>query len=83
MKCQKCGMYLPDDSDFCQYCGEKVLEQKAQSGLICSNDEHVEQAESLLEESPSDDSKTSHDENIGVTGGGIMAWLRQGISMFV
>lgn len=70
MKCQKCGMYLPDDSEFCQYCGEKVLEQKAQSGLICSNDEYIEQAESLFKESPSDDSRTSHDENIGMTGGG-------------
>ncbi len=24
MKCPKCGMTLPDDSDFCQYCGEKI-----------------------------------------------------------
>ena len=24
MKCEKCGMLLPDDSEFCQYCGEKI-----------------------------------------------------------
>ena len=26
MKCTKCGHQLPDDSEFCQYCGEKLLE---------------------------------------------------------
>ena len=24
MKCQKCGLTLPDDSEFCQYCGAKI-----------------------------------------------------------
>lgn len=24
MKCEKCGMLLPDDSEFCQYCGAKI-----------------------------------------------------------
>lgn len=24
MICQKCGMKIPDDSEFCQYCGEKL-----------------------------------------------------------
>ena len=24
MKCPYCGKYLPDDSEFCQYCGVKL-----------------------------------------------------------
>ena len=24
MKCEKCGMMLPDDSEFCQYCGSPI-----------------------------------------------------------
>ncbi len=24
MKCQKCGMILPEDSEFCQYCGARI-----------------------------------------------------------
>lgn len=24
MKCEKCGMMLPDDSEFCQYCGTRI-----------------------------------------------------------
>ena len=24
MKCPHCGNYLPDDSEFCQYCGVKL-----------------------------------------------------------
>ena len=24
MKCYNCGLFLPDDSEFCQYCGKKI-----------------------------------------------------------
>ena len=57
MKCHNCGMSLPDDSEFCQYCGEKVSAQMVQG-------------ESIVEEAFNNDSTTPHDENIGVTGGG-------------
>lgn len=25
MFCRKCGKHIPDDSNYCQYCGEKVI----------------------------------------------------------
>ena len=24
MKCRNCGKFLPEDSEFCQYCGSKI-----------------------------------------------------------
>lgn len=27
MKCHNCGMSLPDDSEFCQYCGMSLASQ--------------------------------------------------------
>ena len=57
MKCHNCGMSLPDDSEFCQYCGEKVSAQMVQ-------------AESVVGEAFNNNSTTPHDETNGGTGGG-------------
>ncbi len=37
MICQKCGMKIPDDSEFCQYCGEKVQVQVEQTPSAINN----------------------------------------------
>ncbi len=34
MKCPKCGMKLPDDSEFCQYCGTQVSIEKTERNTL-------------------------------------------------
>ena len=43
MKCNKCGMTLPDDSTFCQYCGSKI-----ESQIVENNSSKVEIKEETL-----------------------------------
>ena len=37
MNCPKCGMTLPDDSEFCQYCGERIEPLNAISDIPTEN----------------------------------------------
>lgn len=41
MKCPKCGYLLPDDSEFCQYCGEKLSVQAEESDDVGPSDIEV------------------------------------------
>ena len=44
MKCEKCGMKLPNDSEFCQYCGQPVKEK--------TDDNEAIVAEPIIEQLP-------------------------------
>lgn len=49
MKCPKCGMKLPDDSAFCQFCGISIVDYLVSNGFPSSDD---------MRHSPNDDPKT-------------------------
>ncbi len=37
MRCYKCGMKLPDDSEFCQYCGTQIVIDIKKRNTTCDN----------------------------------------------
>lgn len=38
MKCVKCGMVLPDDSEFCQYCGAKIEQMASTPSTLAGSE---------------------------------------------
>ena len=59
MKCQKCGYALPDDSEFCQYCGSKLY--VADENIAVPDIPIAELPDSADVQQPSQESSTASD----------------------